>query len=74
MTFPKPRYEARPGAYGCWFIWDTERDAAILDTHSHRELSAQAQAAVLNAEYQRWLTARFYDRAVAELHGMDLKS
>jgi hypothetical protein len=68
ISFPKPRYEVRAqGDAGMFYVvWDTVRGYAVYESGSRFERDAQRAAAILNREYQRWLTDRFYDRAGAE--------
>lgn len=63
--FPEPRYEVRP--IGMRHVaFDASRGVAVLDSESSFEREVARTVAALNREYQRWLTDRFYDRAVAE--------
>lgn len=59
----KPRYEIRddvqPGTG--WVAWDTERDCVVHNSGSRFQRDVTTTVAVLNQEYQRWLTDRFYD-------------
>lgn len=60
----KPRYEIRNDVQSGtgWVAWDTERDSAVYNSGSRFQRDVITTVAVLNQEYQRWLTDRFYDR------------
>jgi hypothetical protein len=59
----KPRYEVRMAQSGtAWAVWDTERDSLVYNTGSRFQRETIAAVELLNREYQRWLTDRFYDR------------
>lgn len=66
VSFPKPRWEiCRSPSGKAWAVFDHERQECVASCHETTLHAATVCAAALNAEHQRWLTDKFYERATA---------